>query len=79
MSIRIEGTSGFEGEDEITADCTEGFECGVNADFLVAMLAALDTDAVSVQQDGPSSVMYFRPIAQPADMTFEGLLGTLRI
>lgn len=79
LSIRIEGTSGFEGEDEITADCTEGFECGVNADFLIAMLAALDTDAVSVQHDGPSSVMYFRPIAQPADMTFEGLLATLRI
>lgn len=79
LAIRIEGTSGFEGEDEITADCADGFETGVNADFLVGMLSALDADSISVQHDGPDSAMYFRPIAQGTDIAFEGLLATLRI
>lgn len=79
LGIRIEGTAGAEGDDEIDADCQDGFEAGVNADFLVGMLSALDTDAVAIEHAGPDEVMYFRPIAQPVGVTFEGLLATLKI
>ena len=79
LSIRIEGTSGFEGEDEIEADCTDGFEAGFNADFLVGMLQAADTDTVTIEQDAPGSMMRICPVAQGADLKFEGLLWPLRI
>lgn len=79
LGVRIEGTSGAEGDDEIDADCTEGFEAGFNADFLVGMLQAADTDAVSIEQDAPGTMMRISPVAQGADMRFEGLLWPLRI
>lgn len=79
LHLRIEGTSGFEGEEEIPADCEAGFETGVNADYLAAMLGALNTDSIAVTQDGPAGLMHFRPIAQSPDITFEGLLGPMRI
>lgn len=79
LSIRIEGTSGFEGEDEIEADCTEGFEAGFNADYLVGMLQAADTDSVTIEQDAANSMMRICPTAQGADLKFEGLLWPLRI
>lgn len=79
LSIRIEGTSGFEGEEEVVADCTDGFECGVNADYLVGMLQALDTDAVTVEHSDPGAAMLLRPTAQSPDVTFQGLVWPLRI
>lgn len=79
LAVRIEGTSGFEGEEEVTADCADGFECGVNADYLVGMLQALDTDAVSIEHHGAGMAMLLRPTAQGPEATFQGLVWPLRI
>lgn len=79
LGIRIEGTSGFEGEATVDADCVEGFEAGLNADYLVGMLSALDAEAVTVEHSSPTTAMLLRPTAQSADMKFEGLVWPLRI
>ena len=79
LSVRIEGTSGFEGEEEVPADCDDGFECGVNASFLINMLQALDTDAVSIEHHGADKAMLLRPTAQGPEATFQGLVWPLRI
>ena len=79
LSIRIEGTDGNEGDGEIQADCVEGFEMGVNADQLVAMLAALDADAVTVEHANAEVPILMRPVSQPADMKFEGIIMPMRI
>ena len=79
LYIRIEGNSGFEGEEELTADCEEGFEIGVNSDLLSQMLAAIDSDGVAIENKDNASVLLFRPVSQSSDTTFTGLLMTMRI
>lgn len=79
LAIRIEGTSGFEGEDEIDADCVDGFEACVNADYVVHIMAAIVDGGVAVQHDTPGSVLYIRPVTQPKDMTLEILCMPMRV
>lgn len=79
LSVRIEGTSGFEGQEDVEADCSAGFEMGVNADFLVGMLTALDAEAVTIEQSAPNTTMVIRPTVQPAGQTVMGLVWPLRI
>ena len=79
LSIWIEGTSGFEGEEEIAADCSEGFETCINADILIEMLRAMDADTISIEQSGASAKMYLRPVVQPDGMEFIGLIQPIRI
>lgn len=79
IRLRIEGTASFEGEDEIQADCSDGFEAGINADYLIGMLTALEADSVAIEQAEPGSVFCFRPVAQSGDCRFSGLIFPLRI
>lgn len=79
LAVRIEGTSGFEGSEDVEADCSAGFEMGVNADYLVGMLAALDSEAITVEQSAPGSTMVIRPTVQPTGESVTGLVWPLRI
>lgn len=76
MHVSIEGTSGFEGVDDVTCDCADGFETGVNADFLVALLGAAGDGSVTLEQDGHQGVMRFKPATQDG---FSALLMPMRI
>lgn len=76
LAVRIEGTSGFEGEETVDADCSEGFEAGVNADYLIGMLQALGAEAVMVEQADPGSTMVIRPTSGDGMV---GLVWPLRI
>lgn len=79
LSIRIEGTSGFEGEEEVAAECDEGHECGLNADILAAMLSAMDAETIIVSQENAGSAIHLRPAVQPEGMTFDGVIWPMRI
>lgn len=79
LAIRIEGTSGFEGAEEIPADCQDGFEAGFNADLFDKMLGAIDHETMAVEHAGPMDVALVRPMSQPAGMKFLGLVMTMRI
>ncbi len=79
LHIRIEGTSGFEGSEEIPADCENGFETAVNADLLVSMLAAVDCETVTVEQEDALKIMVLRPVSQPKGVSFTGLIMPMRI
>ena len=79
LQVRIEGTSGFEGEEEVLADCSDGFEAAINADFLIGMLTALEADSIAIEQAEPASVFHIRPVAQSADLRFSGLIFPLRV
>lgn len=79
LAVRIEGTSGFEGEEEVTADCADGFECGVNADYLVSMLQALEAESVTVEHPDAGTPMLFRPVSQKPDVSFLGVVMPMRI
>lgn len=79
LSIRIEGTSGFEGEEEVAAECDEGHECGLNADYLVAMLSAMDAETIIVSQENAGSAIHLRPSVHPEGMTFDGVIWPMRI
>ena len=63
LGLRIEGTSGFEGDEEVEADCAEGFETCVNADYLVSMLGAVEAETVAIEQEEGSPTISFRPVA----------------
>lgn len=76
LALRIEGTSGFEGDAEVPADCTDGFETGVNADYLVGMLDALDTDVVAIEQSDLTGLIVMRPATGGG---FTGALMPMRI
>lgn len=77
--FRIEGTAGFEGEEEVVADCAEGFESAVNADYLAAMLNALNADSVTVEQREQFAPMVLRPSSQKPGMSFTGIVMAMRI
>lgn len=79
IRVRIEGTAGFEAEEEILADCQEGFESGVNADYLSGMLDALDTDSITIEQSEPGAPFLMRPASQRTYQTFTGVVWSLRI
>ena len=79
IHVKIEGTAGFEAQEEIQADCTEGFEFGVNADYLGAVLTALDTDSVTVEQADAQAPIVFRPAPQKPGMKFLGIVMPMRI
>ena len=76
MHVSIEGTSGFEGVDDVTCDCADGFETSVNADYLVALLGAAGDGSVTLEQDGPEGVMHFNLATQDG---FSALLMPMRI
>lgn len=63
LGLRIEGTSGFEGDEEVEADCADGFETCVNADYLVSMLGAVEAETVAIEQEEGSPTITFRPVA----------------
>ena len=79
LAVKIEGTSGFEGEEDVAADCSEGFEMGVNADYLSGMLAAMGAEAVSVEQVDANSPIAMRPTVQDAGQSVMGVLMPMRI
>lgn len=79
IHVRIEGTAGFEAEEEVPADCAEGYEFGVNADYLAQVLTALDTDSVTVEQADAGAPIAFRPASQKPGRKFLGIVMPLRM
>lgn len=79
LLIRIEGTSGFEGEEEIAAECDEGHECCLNADILAAMLSAMDAETIIITQKEDGAPIFLRPSAHPEGIVFAGLIMPIRI
>lgn len=79
LHIKIEGTAGFEAEEEVQADCSEGYKFGVNADYLSQVLTALDAESVSVEQSEPMDPIVFRPTSQAPGCKFLGIVMPLRI
>lgn len=79
LAVRIEGTSGFEGSEDVAAECAASFESGVNADYLVGMLQALDADSVTIEQESPETPFLMRPVAQKAGLDFTGVIMGMRI
>ena len=79
LLIRIEGTSGFEGEEEIAAECDEGHECCLNADILAAMLSAMDAETIIITQKEDGTPIFLRPSAHPEGIVFVGLIMPMRI
>lgn len=79
LHVRIEGTAGFEAEEEIQADCSDGFEFGINADYLSQVLTALDADSVTVEQADQNAPIVFRPTSQKPGLSFTGIVMPMRI
>jgi len=79
LAVRIEGTSGFEGSEDVVAECSAGFESGVNADYLEGMLKAAESETVSIEQDEPMGTFLVRPISGDLNMSFSGLIWPLRV
>lgn len=80
LSIRIEGTAGMDGAEDIPADCSEGFDTGVKADELIGMLTALSgAETITIEQAEAEKVMRFRPMTQRTGIEFTGLLMPIRI
>lgn len=79
IAIKIEGTAGFEAEEEVQADCEDGFEFGVNADFMTSMLGAVDCDSVAVEHPDPNAPIVFHPVSQKPGLRFTGIVMPLRI
>lgn len=79
LHVRIEGTAGFEAEEEIQADCSDGFEFGINADYLSQVLTALDADSVTVEQAEQIAPIVFRPTSQKPGLSFTGIVMPLMV
>lgn len=79
VTLRIEGTSGFEGEEDVIADCSEGMETAVNADYISAMLASIGSDGVTVEQRTEAHAFVFRPTSQDPGLKFTGIVMGMRI
>lgn len=79
LGVRIEGTAGFEGSEEVVAECAASFESGVNADYLEGMLKALDAGSVTIEQEDPNKPFLMRPVAQKTGLNFTGVVMGMRI
>lgn len=78
LGLRIEGTSGFQGEAEVEADCSAGFETCVNADILVDCLGAIGAETVAIEQDEGSPTITFRPVASATGGSFSAIIMAMR-
>lgn len=78
LGLRIEGTSGFQGEADIACDGSEGFENCVNADFLVSALTAIEAETVAMEQSEPQAIMSFRAVASDPGINFTALVLPMR-
>ena len=76
LLVKIEGTSGFEGEDELPAQFDKETETGINADYLVGMLKAIGSGDVRISQETPNSPIRFDPVN---DTDFVGVIMPMRI
>lgn len=74
LRIKVAGDSGFEGEDEIPAECDEGFEFSINADFLSAMLEAVGTETAEVYQEKPTTPIRIDQVSGPKGEKFIGVV-----
>lgn len=75
LELRIDGTSGFEGCEEIEAQCDGEHESAVNVDYLANMLDACGEGAVRVSQESANSPFRFDPID---DTSFVGVVMPMR-
>lgn len=75
LSLRIEGTSGFEGTEEVEAQCDGAHETCINSEYMLAMLSAIDGGMVRVSQADAGSPMRFDPVD---DTRFIGVCMPMR-
>lgn len=76
LLVRVEGTSGFEGVDEVPASCIAGFESGVNADYLVNVVSAAESENIIIDHADALVAMRF---TSPTDDAFVGVVMAMRI
>ena len=74
LELRIEGTAGFQGGEEVEAQCDHEHETMVNADYMLAMLDAAG-GVVRVSQSDSGSPMRFDPVD---DTAFVGVCMPMR-
>lgn len=74
LILRIEGTSGFDGSEEIEAQCDGDHETCVNADYMLAMMGACG-GVVRVSQKDSGDPLRFDPVD---DTAFVGVCMPMR-